>query len=144
LISPDLLTSSRALMVNSLVVDPVKPVETIYAATLKGLYKSTDAAGSWKRIGESLPDQMINVIAVDPAGALYVAGRQGVYKSTDQGTTWKPSNQGLQSLNIRSLAISPADPSTLYVGTNGTGLYRSHDGGGHWEPLPLSITMGSR
>ena len=87
---------------------------------------------------------MINVIAVDPAGALYVAGRQGVYKSTDQGTTWKPSNEGLQSLNIRSLAISPADSSTIYVGTNGTGLYRSHDGGGSWEPLPLSITPGSR
>ena len=144
LISPDLLTSSRALMVNSLVVDPVKPAETIYAATLKGLYKSTDAAGSWRRIGENLPDQMINVIAVDPAGTLYVAGRQGVYKSTDQGTTWKPSNEGLQSLNIRSLAISPADSSTIYVGTNGTGLYRSHDGGAHWKPLPLSITPGSR
>ena len=147
LVSPDLLSSSRALMVNAIVIDTFKPEnrgETIYSATLNGLYKTTDAAKSWFRIGANLPDQMINVIAVDPAGALYVAGRQGVYKSTDQGTTWKPSNEGLQSLNIRSLAISPADSSTIYVGTNGTGLYRSHDGGGHWEPLPLSITLGSR
>jgi len=144
LISPDLLSSSRALMVNSLVIDPVKPAEIIYAATLKGLYKSTDAGGSWLRIGENLPDQMINVIAVDPEGALYTAGRQGVFKSTDRGTSWKASNDGLHSLNIRSLAISPVDRSTIYVGTNGTGLYRSHDGGGHWESLPLSITVGSR
>ena len=143
LISPDLLSSSRALMVNSLVIDPVKPAEIIYAATLKGLYKSTDAGGSWVRIGENLPDQMINAIVVDPEGALYAAGRQGVFKSTDRGMSWKARNDGLHSLNIRSLAISPVDRSTIYAGTNGTGLYRSRDGGGHWESLPLSITLGS-
>src|SRR5439155_13363833 len=76
LISPDLLSSSRALMVNSLVIDPVKPAETIYAPTLKGLYESTDAAGSWKRIGENLPDQMINVMSVVPACTPYVERSQ--------------------------------------------------------------------
>jgi photosystem II stability/assembly factor-like uncharacterized protein len=143
LISPDLLSSSRALMVNSLVMDSVQPAirpETVYAATLNGLYRTTNEARSWARIAESLPDQMIIAIVVDPAGTLYAAGRKGVYKSTDQGTTWKGSNNGLESLNIRSLALSPSDSRIIYLGTNGTGLYRSRDGGERWESLPLVFT----
>ena len=146
LISPDLLSSSRALMVNSLIIDSVKSEitpETIYAATLSGLYKTTNAAQSWSRIGESLPDQMIIATAVDRDGTLYAACRKGIYKSIDHGATWKASNSGLQSLNIRSLVISPADPGTLYVGTNGTGLYRSRDGGEHWDAVPLVLTEPS-
>ena len=140
LVSPDLLSSSRALMVNAIIIDSVKPEsrgETIYAATLNGLYKTTDAANSWFRIGANLPDQMITAIAVDRDGALYAAGRKGVYKSIDYGASWKAINNGLQSLNIRSLVISPSAPGTMYVGTNGTGLYRSRDGGEHWETVPL-------
>jgi photosystem II stability/assembly factor-like uncharacterized protein len=143
LVSPDLLSSSRALMVNAIVIDSVKSEttpETIYAATLNGLYKTTDAAKSWFRIGANLPDQMIIAIVVDRDGALYAAGRKGVYKSIDHGATWKASNSGLQSLNIRSLVISPSDPGTFYVGTNGTGLYRSRDGGEHWDAVPLVVT----
>jgi photosystem II stability/assembly factor-like uncharacterized protein len=140
LISPELVSSSRALMVNTLVIDPQRP-DTAYAATLNGLYKTEDGARSWTRSGLDLPDQMISALALDPSrpGTLYVAGRQGVFKSTDGGRTWKGKNAGLASLNVRSLALSPADPKTAYLGTNGSGLYRSRDGGETWEPLPLTV-----
>lgn len=138
LVSPDLLASSRALMVNMLLLDPRRP-ETVYAATLHGLYKTDDEARSWKRIGEALPDQMINVMAMDQSGTVYVGGRGGLYKSTDGGTIWKIINTGLRSLNVRSLALSPRDPRTLYVGTNGSGLYRSQDGGETWTAVPLTV-----
>ncbi len=136
LISPELLSSSRALMVNALLIDPRRP-DTVYAATLNGLYKTMDGARSWTRIGQALPDQMINVMALDLSapGALYVAGRRGLFKSADGGATWQAKNAGLASLNIRSLAISPSDPKTVYLGTNGSGLYRSRDGGATWELL---------
>ena len=87
---------------------------------------------------------MIIAIAVDPSGVLYAAGRKGVYKSTDHGATWNAHNDGLGSLNIRSLAISPSDPNTIYAGTNGTGLYRSRDGGERWESVPLVVTQAGR
>ncbi len=143
LISPDLLSSSRALMVNSVVIDPATSLRpaTIYAATLAGLYKTTDGARSWSRIAQSLADQMIIALAVDPGGVLYAAGRKGIYKSTDHGTTWNVHNDGLGSLNIRSLAVSPSNPSTIYAGTNGTGLYRSRDGALRWESVPLIVTQ---
>jgi len=142
LVDPGLLSSGRALMVNAIIIDSLKPesqAETVYAATLNGLYKTTDAAKSWFRIGANLPDQMIIAIAMDRDGSLYAASRKGVYKSLDSGATWKASNNGLHSLNIRSLVMSPSDPGTIYVGTNGTGLYRSRDGGEHWEAVPLVV-----
>ena len=35
--------------------------------------------------------------------------------------------------------FSPSDLKTVYLGTNGSGLYRSRDGGTTWAPLPLTL-----
>jgi photosystem II stability/assembly factor-like uncharacterized protein len=144
LISPELFSSSRALMVNTLVINPQQP-DVVYAGTLNGMYRTVNGGASWERIGQQLPDQMIIAAALDPRmpTTLYVTGRQGVYKSTDAGMTWRAMNTGLASLNVRSLAISPSDPGAIFVGTNGTGLYRSRDGGERWEPIRLSVIARS-
>ncbi len=137
LVPPDVLKSSRALGVTVMQVDPNVP-DTIYAATLNGIYKSTDQAKSWTRIAQSLPDQMISAMLLDRSRpeTLYVASREGVHRSQDGGATWKAMNNGLATLNIRSLAQSQVDPRVWYVGTNGSGLYRSRDGGETWTSLP--------
>ncbi|MBI5855807.1 MAG: hypothetical protein HZB35_11400 [Nitrospirae bacterium] len=137
LVPPDVLKSSRALGVTVIQVDPFAP-DTVYAATLSGLYKTENAAQSWTRIGESLPDQMLASMVLDraQAGTLYVASRQGVHRSEDGGKTWKTLNNGLATLNIRSLAQSLIDPNVWYVGTNGSGLYQSRDRGETWMPMP--------
>jgi photosystem II stability/assembly factor-like uncharacterized protein len=137
LVPPEVLKSSRALGVTVVQVDPYSP-DTVYAATLNGIYKTTDGAQSWKRIGESLPDQMISAMLLDRSAAnvLYAASRQGIHKSEDGGTTWRALNQGFTSLNVRSMAQSPLDPKVWYVGTNGSGLYRSEDRGETWVPMP--------
>lgn len=137
LVPEGMVKTSRALSVTSVLVDPFTP-ETVYAATLAGLYKTTDGAASWVRIGESLQDQMIVAMVLDRAraGVMYVAARDGIHRSEDGGKTWVGLNEGLTSTNIRSLAQSALDPQLLYAGTNGSGLYRSTDGGAHWEALP--------
>jgi len=129
--------TETTLGVTAMQVDPNSP-DTVYAGTLNGIYKTTDAAQSWKRIAESLPDQMISAMLLDRSAAnvLYAASRQGIYKSEDGGTTWRALNKGLTSLNVRSLAQSWLDPSVWYVGTNGSGLYRSEDRGETWVPMP--------
>ncbi len=137
LIPPEVVKSSRALGVTVIEVDP-HDSNTVYAATLDGIYKSADAAASWTRIAQSLPDQMISamVLGRTTPGTIYVASRQGVHKSSDGGEAWTPKNEGLASLNIRSLVQSPTDPDTLYAGTNGSGLYRTRDAGETWQHLP--------
>lgn len=140
LISPEVLSTSRALMVNMILIDPNR-TDTLYAGTLNGLYRSLDAGRSWARIGQAIPDQMMMAMAMEasPDAVLYVVGRQGLYKSMDAGATWKGMNEGLASLNIRSLAVSPSDPHTLYLGSNTAGLYRSRNGGGRWESVRLNV-----
>jgi photosystem II stability/assembly factor-like uncharacterized protein len=137
LVSPEATSSSRALGVTVMHVDPHAPA-TVYAATLAGIYKTTTGGHVWNRIAESLPDQMISAMVLDRSqpGVIYVASREGVYKSEDSGMTWKAMNEGLATLNVRSLAQSHIDPKVWYVGTNGSGLYRSPDGGKTWESLP--------
>jgi photosystem II stability/assembly factor-like uncharacterized protein len=137
LVPSDMVKTSRALNVTSILVDPYEP-DTVYAATLAGLYKSTDAAKSWKRVGESLTDQMIIAMALDRTrkGVVYITGRDGVHRSEDGGATWKPINTGLTTTNIRTIAQSASDPKLFYAGTNGSGLYRSQNAGETWEPMP--------
>ncbi len=145
LVPPEVLKSSRALGVTVMRVDPFAP-DTVYAATLQGLYKSADQAKSWVRVAESLPDQMLTSLVLDRAvpDALYVASREGVHKSEDGGQTWRALNTGLATLNVRSIAQSPRSPHLWYVGTNGSGLYRSRDGGETWEPMPPVRDVGAK
>lgn len=145
LIPPDVLKSSRALGVTRIRIDPHQE-ERVYAATLRGIFKTTNGGTSWTRIGEDLPDQMISELLLDPVtpDVVYVASREGVHKSVDGGMTWQAMNTGLQSLNIRALALSPATSGMLYAGTNGTGLYQSTDAGATWESVPLKEVGASR
>lgn len=137
LVPPQMVKTSRALNVTAILVDPYEP-DTVYAATLAGLYKTTDGAESWTRIGESLPDQMIISMILDRArrDAIYIVGRDGVHRSEDGGATWKSINTGFTTTNVRTIAQSPLDPKVFYAGTNGSGLYRSKDAGDTWEPMP--------
>ncbi|GKS57150.1 hypothetical protein YTPLAS18_06770 [Nitrospira sp.] len=137
LVPPEVLKSSRALNVSMLLVDVFEP-DTVYAATLNGMYKSTDKASSWTRIGASLTDPIIPVMILDRTkrGTLYIGGRFGILRSTDGGATWQPINQGLTSLNVRSLVQSPIDPKVFYLGTNGSGLYKSENAGETWVAMP--------
>lgn len=144
LVSPAVLKSSRALGVTRIKVDP-HDSQNVYIATLTGLYQTTDGAQSWRKIGESLPDQMLSDLVLDSSKrhVLYVTSRKGVHKSIDGGKTWESMNAGLDNLNIRTLVLSPVDANTLYVGTNGSGLYRSRSGGLNWESVPLILVKES-
>jgi photosystem II stability/assembly factor-like uncharacterized protein len=137
LVPPEMVKTSRALNVTSIEVDRFEP-DTVYAATLSGVFKTTDGARSWSRIGELLSDQMIMSMILDRTkkGVVYLAGRDGVHRSDDGGMTWKTLNNGLSTTNVRSLVQSPTDPDLLYAGTNGSGLYRSRDAGKSWTPMP--------
>jgi photosystem II stability/assembly factor-like uncharacterized protein len=137
LVPAELVKSSRALGVTMIEVDRFDP-DTVYAATLNGLYKSVDKGAAWKRIGEKLTDPIIPVMVLDRTrkGVLYIGGRFGVLRSEDGGESWQALNQGLTSLNVRSLVQSPTDPKLFYLGTNGSGMYRSQDAGATWHAMP--------
>ncbi len=61
-----------------------------------------------------------------------------LYKSIDSGLTWLPSSDGISG-RIQSLFVHPITPTLLLVGTltGGHGVYRSEDGGQHWNDAGL-------
>jgi photosystem II stability/assembly factor-like uncharacterized protein len=124
-----------------------------------GVYKSTDAGKTWKKIGLDAT-QHISRIVVDPKnpnivfvaaqGALYSKSKErGLYKSTDGGATWKnvlfvndktgAAELSMDMNNTRILYAAMWEhgrlPWKVISGGPGSGLYKSADSGETWERL---------
>ena len=136
----------RGQTVNALALDRSAP-RTVFAGTYSsGVWRSADGGATWKRVlfgGKDLPDRHapVNALAVDPVNAkvVYAATdtgfNAGVWRSADGGATWTQSTTGLPNhFRLNALALDPKSTSTLYVGTNGDGVYKSTDAGRTWAP----------
>src|SRR4029077_10057116 len=66
-------------------------------------------------------------------------GDTGLFTSRDGGRRWGrlgANGDGGGALpTIWSLTIDPVDPDILFAGTRPAGVWRSRDGGCHWESL---------
>ena len=127
--------------VYTLAIDPTSP-QTIYAATVRGMFKSTDAGDSWSPANTGLYITEIHAIAIDPASPQTIyAGTDGggVFKSTDGGGSWSTANTGLTDTEINTLTIDPTSPQTIYAGTDGGGVFKSTNGGGSWSAINVGL-----
>jgi photosystem II stability/assembly factor-like uncharacterized protein len=134
-----------------------------------GVYKSTDAGKTWKRIG--LEDtRQIARIRVHPKNPdiVYVAAlghtfgpneQRGVFRSKDGGKNWEKILYRGNKAGAIDLAVDPGNPNILYAGFwevfrkpwtlesggPGGGLFKSLDGGDTWteitrnQGLPKSV-----
>jgi DNA-binding beta-propeller fold protein YncE/photosystem II stability/assembly factor-like uncharacterized protein len=120
---------------------------TLFAIVEIRLYKSTDGGESWGLVGGGLPpDEWVVCLALSPnyaddqtlfAGVSSGLTGGGVYKSTDGGYSWRLACIGLSDLLVQGVAVSPdyADDATVFAHSYRQGLFRSTDGGAHWEAL---------
>jgi len=124
-----------------------------------GVYKSTDAGKTWKRIG--LEDtRQISRIRVHPKNPdlVYVAAQghawapneqRGVFRSKDGGKTWEKILYRGDKAGACDLIIDPTNANNLYAGFwevyrkpwtlesggPGSGIFKSTDGGETWTEL---------
>ena len=149
--------NSQTLETWALAVDPQTPT-TLYAGTRGGVFKSTNAAGSWAPTGgmnwvnyvDGSPQasHWVYALAIDPVNSQTVyAGvldAGGVFRSDNGGTTWSNATAGIDYLAgysyITSLTIDPNDPNTLYAGTQDRGVFKTTDRGGRWAPLNMGLS----
>ena len=120
-----------------------------------GVWKTTDFGRTWFPIFDAEPTGSIGDVAVAPSdpNIVYVASGEGIqrpdlsvgdgiYRSDDAGRTW--THLGLaEGQQMGGLAIDPHDPRRVFAAVLGhpygpnpeRGVYRSLDGGQHWEKV---------
>jgi hypothetical protein len=128
-----------------------------------GVYRSDDAADSWKDIGSGLPSDFGFAMEIDPRdpNTVYIIpiesdefrctpeAKLRVYRTKNAGESWEALTEGLpqkdafETILRDSLKADRNDPTGLYFGTRNGKLFASQNGGDSWttitEGLP-SIT----
>ena len=134
---------SEARRTRSLMQDPENR-DVVYAGTTQGLYKTVNAGKTFKRMTD--PDVVVNAVYVDPGDSnrvLLATDRGGVLASIDGGATFAASNQGISERKVAAVLVDHDNPEVLYAGVVNDkkygGVFRSSDGGAHWEQLGLGL-----
>ncbi|HEY8715189.1 MAG TPA: hypothetical protein VIM00_07390 [Candidatus Acidoferrum sp.] len=136
-------------------------------STGDGIYKSTNAGKTWTHL--ALRDaQQIAAIVIDPqdSNRLFVAAmghpygpnpERGVFRSTDGGQTFQKVLYKDENIGAADLAIDPSNSHIMYAVLwaarvapweirsgesfikEGSGLFKSTDGGDTWRPLSAGL-----
>ncbi len=132
-----------------------------------GVYKSTDGGENWNNVGlkdtEHIAKILVspkdsNTVWVCATGSAFADNQAGgVYKTTDGGQNWRKVLAGANpSTGCGMMSMAAQDPNTLYAttwdfrrqawtfrsGGPGSGIFKSTDGGEHWNEINQSTAKG--
>ncbi|KPL18341.1 MAG: hypothetical protein AMJ92_08370, partial [candidate division Zixibacteria bacterium SM23_81] len=124
------------------------------------VYVSLDRGQTWMSRSDGLysidplNEALSLVISPENPQIIYAGTCEGMYKTLNQGLNWFPINEGLEiptiifpqaeRVVVVALAIDPDNPSNLYAGTDGMGLFKTIDAGEHWylTGIPTTFVTG--
>jgi len=108
------------------------------------------AAASWQPLSLWGGDVKLAAAVDDPSIVYAVTPATGIFRSTNRGATWQFVGYPPERLEIRSLAVDPHNEQRLLAvvyapspASSYVGLFRSEDGGRHWQQmaLPARVTV---
>ena len=146
-------------VINDLKIHPQKP-ETMYlCAADNGLMISDDSGKHWRRSMNGVADghaQEIEIYQSDPTRMVLLMnpwskkGKVYVYESRDAGITWKDIGFSVPVETLPKLGyvdglatnveLDPLSDSTVYVGTNGYGVYKTINAGKDWTQMNQGLS----
>lgn len=116
-------------------VDPSSS-ETIFLASLNGIFKSEDKGVSWNKIYSGMnPSQSAGLcLAIDPSNpdTVFAGTLSGIAHSADGGNTWVRPAGRVSDKVITRISIHPFDSQIVLAGAAGKGIFKSSDGGSTW------------
>lgn len=149
--------------VRGLIVDPDDPSGNTWfiGSVGGGIWKTTDAGGSWIDLAPDLPHLAASALAMAPSNhniiyagtgesmfSVDVINGNGIYKSTDKGQTWFHLASTISNLdfnNISRIIVNPDNPNIVLASTssgryrlafaNKSGIFKSTDGGISWKEV---------
>ncbi len=141
-----MLTTSKALEINSIAVHPDEPNKVLIATNNYGVMISNDGGKNFAQYNGNFTSRMMLSLVpdVERPNRLYAttnntAGGGGfVFVSDDGGQTWNTSMRNLvanQDVPI-SLLQDKLNPNLIYLGSN-SGMFRSIDRGASWTKIVM-------
>lgn len=103
-----------------------KPGE-VWATTCGWVYRTQDLGGKWERFKDGFEERRTPSFAALPNGRLLAGTVAGLHVSDDGGKTWR--RMGDPGISIQSIASHPSHPERVILGTEGSGVWISEDGG---------------
>lgn len=108
-----------------------------------GLYEHPDRE-KWGPAGGGLALHSILTHPQRPGRMLVAISAGGVYRSDDGGETWEVRNEGIapgathesraSAPDVHKLAVDASNPDLIWAQAS-SGIYKSQDGGDHWEAV---------
>lgn len=103
---------------------------TLWAATDKGVWISTDDQKTWRQRGALLAKlSILDLMAIDNGATLLAAGANGqIYRTYDAGLHWRLMGRPFGKQPLRALAMH----GRILLAAGADGIYRSIDDSKHW------------
>jgi len=112
----------------------ISPAAIVLASALGASHSASAQDTGWVLQGEG---GLVTALVLDPVNPaiLYATTARGIFKTLDSGASWRPQGGGggLDGKSILALAIDPRHTATVFATTDTGGVYRSLDGGEHWN-----------
>ena len=116
---------------------------TLYAVAPTGIHKLGTDATTWTRINADIPIGKSLMPMAEHSGTLYIVSTDEIFTSDDKGETWRtigprPKGQAVgliitDEVGARSPRSDPQTHFTMYLALRDEGIFRSTDGGIHWD-----------
>lgn len=107
-----------------------------------GAWLSPDGGETWRRVMKGLwGESRVFGLTVHPREprTVFAGADDGVYKSTDGGMSFERLDSPMNALHVWKIAFDPTDPNIVFAGTRPAALFRSVDGGYHWQQCKVDM-----
>lgn len=114
----------------------------LFAATISGVFKSTDSGTSWTVQNDGLSNTNVTALVLS-GDNIFASTYGGIFKSTNNGSNWNAVNDSLTTTFINGLTVKGTNLFACSYGFGSSGVYISTNNGGSWNAANSGLNVNS-